>query len=197
MLLVVMSMLAAWTAELQAADAGANPPQWTIEQHTDDPRYAAVVPTATNTNIDAVVLACEEAWGGRILQLQLYLSDDGPLQPRYLQLQPLKAIPHAAIAIDWRIYPVALLFADDYAVLADDLDGPFPALYAQLASAMQTGSLMTLHFDLLDEWPGQAPSFDSEAVVDLQAPGGPEAIAAMRRCADSVRLQAGTLGSHN
>lgn len=190
MLLFVLSLLAAGAAGLQAAYAGANPPQWTIEQDTDDPRYVGVAPTVTNTNIDAVVLACEEVWGSRILQLQLYLNDDGPLQPRYLHLQPLKAVPYAAIAIDQRIYPVALLFADDYAVLADALEGPFPALSRQLADAMQVGSSMTIHFDLLDELPGQAPSLDSEAVVDLQAPGGREAIAVMRRCADSTTLQA-------
>ena len=191
---LVVSLLAAWTAAPHAADAGANPPQWTIDQDADDPRYAVVEPTATNTNIDAVVLACEEAPDRRVLQLQLYLSDDGPLQPRYLQLRPLKAIPHAAVTIDQRIYPVALLFAGDYAVLADAVEGPFPALSAGLADALQAGSQMTLHFDLVDEAPGQVASFDSEAVVDLHAPGGREAIAAMRRCADPPRLQTLTAG---
>lgn len=197
-LFLVMSLLAAWATEPQAVQAGANPPQWAIEGDTDDPRYAAVSPTVTNTNVETVVLACEEAWGSRVLQLQLYLNDNGPLQPRYRRLQPLKSDPHAAITVDQRIYPVALLFADDYAVLADALDGPFPALSDQLTGAMQTGSQMTLHFDLLEERPGQAASFDSEAVVDLKAPGGPEAIAAMRRCADSsTRMQADTPPSLN
>lgn len=197
MLFFVLSLLAAGAADLQAADARASRPQWTIEQHTADPRYGAVAPTVTSTNIDTVVLACEEASGSRILQLQLYLDDDGPLQPRELQLQPLKAVPRAAIAIDQRIYPVALLFADDHAVLADVQEGRFPALSTRLADAMQAGSSMTLHFDLLEEWPGQAPSFDSEAVVDLHAPSGPEAIAAMRRCAESPRLQAAAPRSAN
>jgi hypothetical protein len=52
---------------------------------------------------------------------------------------------------------------------------------------MQVGTQMTLHFDLLDEWPDQPASFDSEAVIDLQALGGREAIAAMRRCVESRR----------
>lgn len=193
MLLSVMSLLAL-AAGPQGAHAEAGPPRWTIEQDTDEPGYAAVAPTVTNTNIDTVVLACEEAGGNRVLQLQLYLSDDGPLQPTYLQLRPLKAMPHAAITIDRDTYPVVLLFADDYALLADVLEGPFPALSDQLVGAMQTGSQMTLHFDLLDEWPNQPASFDSEAVVDLQAPGGREAIAAMRRCVGPpARMHAGAL----
>lgn len=116
-------------------------------------------PAAANVNVDTVVLACEEGWDTR-------------------------AAPQAAITIDRRTWPVALLFADDYVVLADTEHGPFPALSDQLLAAMQAGTQMTLHFDLLDEWPGQPASFDSEAVIDLQAPGGREAIAAMRRCVD-------------
>jgi hypothetical protein len=49
---------------------------------------------------------------------------------------------------------------------------------------------VVLHFDLLEEGPGEPPSLDSEAVVDLQAPGGSEAIAAVRRCAEPPQLQA-------
>ena len=44
----------------RAADVGVAPPQWTIEQGTDQPGYAAIAPTVTRTNIDTVVLACEE-----------------------------------------------------------------------------------------------------------------------------------------
>ena len=45
------------------------------------PSYAAVEPTTTNLNIDAVVLACEQAENSRVLQLQLYLLDDRRLRP--------------------------------------------------------------------------------------------------------------------
>jgi len=180
---LVSLLLATWAGP-QAADLRSDGSGWIIERGTDHPSYAAVEPAVANVNVDTVVLACEETWSSRVLQLQLYLTDDGPLQPTYIQLHPLKADPHAAITIDRRTWPVALLFADDYAVLADTLKGPFPALSDDLVGAMQAGAQMTLHFDLLEEWPGQPASFDSEAVVDLQAPGGREAIAAMRRCAD-------------
>jgi hypothetical protein len=180
---LVSLLLGTWSAP-QAADLLANGSGWLIERGTDQPSYAAVKPAVANVNVDTVVLACEQTWRSPVLQLQLYLTDDGPLQPTYPLLHPLKADPLAAITIDQRTWPVALLFADDYAVLADTLKGPFPALSEELVSAMQAGAQMTLHFDLLEEWPGQPASFDSEAVVDLVAPGGREAIAAMRRCAD-------------
>ena len=130
------------------ADGG---PGWAIEQGTDQPSYAAVEPLATNLNIDTVVLACEEAWGKKILQLQLYLTDDGPMRPKYPTRQPFKNDPRAAISIDRLSFPVAVLFADDYAVLADAQVGAFPSLSEALLEAMQTGSRMTLHFDLLEE----------------------------------------------
>lgn len=159
-------------------------PGWAIEQGTDRPSYAAVEPLATNLNVDTVVLACEEAWGKRILQLQLYLTDDGPMRPKYPMLRPFKNDPRAAISVDRLTFPMAVLFADDYAVLADAREGAFPLLSDALLEAMQTGSRMTLHFDLLEERPGLPAAFDGEAVVDLEAPGGRQAVAAMRRCAN-------------
>lgn len=177
-------LLAGWAGEPQAADREANSPEWTIEQGTNHPSYAAVAPTTTNVNVATVVLACEETLGAQVLQLQLHLTDDGPLEPTYPQLRPLRTAPRAGISIDRRFYPVVLLFADRYVVLADTHQGPFPALSERLVTAMQKGKQMTLHFGLLEEWPEQPSSFDSEAVVDLQAPGGRDAIAAMRRCAD-------------
>ena len=66
-------------AELPGSLAG-----WAVEQGTEEPSYAVVEPVATNLNIDTVVLACEEALGRRVLQLQLYLTDDGPLARRRL-----------------------------------------------------------------------------------------------------------------
>jgi hypothetical protein len=147
-----------------------------------------VEPAATNLNIDAVVLACEEAWGHRVLQLQLYLTDDGPLRPKYFDARPFKDSPRSEISIDGTTFPVALLFADDYVVLADIREGPFPLLSEELLDAMQTGMTMILRFDMLHERPGESQSFDSEAVVDLRAPGGRQAIASMRRCAEDLRV---------
>jgi hypothetical protein len=79
------------------------------------------------------------------------------------------------------MFPVALLFADDYVVMADAQEGAFPLLSDRLMAAMQTGETMILRFNLLEESPGKRASFDGEAVVDLK--GGHQAIAAIRRCA--------------
>jgi hypothetical protein len=156
---------------------------WTTEPGTAEPSYAVVEPRQTNLNIDTVVLACEEAWGSRVLQIELYLTDEGPLRPIYPHTRPLKDDPRAEISIDGQIFPVALLFADDYVVLADAQEGVFPSLSTSLVDAMQRGKTMTLRFDLLSEWSGQ-PTFDGEAIVDLRAPGGPEAITALRHCGE-------------
>jgi len=179
-LLLQTCMIGAIPDAVRSAERG----KWVVEQGTDRPSYAAAAPTSTNLNVDMVVLACEEAWGSRLLQLQLYLTDAGPLQPNYPRLRPFKNEPRATISIDRVAFPAAVLFADDYVVLADAREGAFPLLSDGLMAAMQTGNSMTLHFDLLEEWPGQAASFDGEVVVDLQAPGGREAIATMRKCAN-------------
>jgi hypothetical protein len=169
------------------AAVGSNAPNgWTIESGTAAPSYAVVEPAWTNLNIDAVVLACEAAWGTRVLQLQLYLMDDGPLRPIYPHATMLKDDPRAEIRIDGQVFPAAVLFADDYAVLADAQEGPFPLLSDRLLDALQAGKTMTLRFDLLSELSGP-PTFDGGALVELQAPGGSQAIAAMRRCAEADR----------
>jgi hypothetical protein len=156
---------------------------WILERDTAEPSYAAVGPMRSNVNIDTVVLACEQGWDDRLLQLQLYLSDEGVLRPLYSHSQPLNDDPRAEISIDGKVFSVALLFSDDHVVLADAQSGPFPLVSDALLDAMQAGRTMTLRFDLLAEW--TRPSmFDSEAVVDLKAPGGREAIAAVRRCAE-------------
>lgn len=181
---VLSFMLAA--AGLIATDLRADPAAgrhgWTIERGTDRPSYAAVEPVATNLNIDMVVLACEETPNNRVLQLQVYLTDEGPLRPKSPTHQSFKISPRAAVSIDRQTFPVALLFADDYAVLADAQEGAFPLLSDALLEAMQRGSRMTLRFDLLEEGPSRAPAFDGEAIVDLEAPQGREAVATMRRC---------------
>ena len=184
---VAMDALAAGTE----ASAG-----WMIEQGTADPSYAAVEPVTTSVNIDTVVLACEQAWTGRVLQLQLYLVEDDVLQPAYPHSQALRDDPRAVITIDRKAFPVSLLFADDYVVLADAQKGPVAALSDRLIDALQGGASMTLQFHLLVDSADRPAAFDGEAVVDLLAPGGREAIAAMRRCAgagDPNRLAAASV----
>jgi hypothetical protein len=181
-------LLAACLATAAAqAEPGSKPAGWEVEQGVDIPSYAVVEPTSTNLNIDTIVLACEEAGHDRILQLQLYLTDEGPLLPKGPSAGPPKDDPRAEMLIDGHVFPVSLLFADTYVVLADAQDGPFPMLSDRLVAALQAGKTMTLRFDLLAEPPSQPARFDGEAVVDLQGGGGPQAIAAVRRCASQTR----------
>ena len=156
---------------------------WELEQDVEPPSYAVIEPESTNLNIDSVVLACEEAGDARVLQLQIYLSTEGPLLPKGVAPQRLKDDPRAEIAIDGHVFPVELLFADDYAVLADETEQMFPALSERLLDAMATGRIMVLRFDLLAERAGQPAAFDGEAVIALQAGAGGAAVSAVRRCA--------------
>lgn len=158
-------------------------PGWSLEAGTNTPTFASISPKSNNTTLETVVLSCEETPHSRVLQLQLFTISGGPLEPAYMQLHRLKSSPGVTITIDRRVFPVMLLSADGYAVVADTLDGLYPALSGRLLEAMETGATMTLHFDLLEEWPGDPPYFDTEAVVELQAAGAPEAIRALRRCA--------------
>jgi hypothetical protein len=177
--------LAAMLACLGAVPALAD---WTLERDVDPPGYAVVEPESSNLNIDSVVLACEETGDARVLQLQIYLSTDGPLLPKEAAPQQLKGDPRAEIAIDGRVFPVSLLFADNYAVLADETEHMFPRLSESLLDAMATGSIMVLRFDLLAERAGQPAAFDGEAVVALRDGEGGAAVAAVRRCATTVSV---------
>ncbi|MFZ5780003.1 MAG: hypothetical protein ACOY4R_07315 [Pseudomonadota bacterium] len=179
-------LVAAFAAVLCSSDSafagrGDDWSGWRVEEGVDVPSYAAVIPDQTNLNIDAVVLGCERIDDGPVLQLQVYLKDDGPLRPDGADVSLLKSAARTEIAVDDQIFPVSLLFAGDYAVLADASDGPFPKLSGRLIQAMQIGGTMALRFDLLSEAAGQPPAFDGEALVDLRS--GHQAIGAMRRCA--------------
>jgi hypothetical protein len=72
--------------------------------------------------------------------------------------------------------PVALLFADDYVVLADAQEGPFPLLSDRLMAAMQSAQTMILRLDLLDERPASElcspakPSWTSKAAAKPSPP---------------------------
>jgi hypothetical protein len=153
---------------------------WISEPGVDPPSYAVTEPTAGNLNVDTVLLLCTELGRQRSLELDLYLTDDGPLLPQGAAPRDLKDDPRVEIAIDGGTFPARLMFADDYVVVADSQIGQLPSLSNRLLDAMERGERMTLRFDLLAEPTGPA-RFDSEIVVDLVA--GRSAIAGVRRCA--------------
>jgi hypothetical protein len=159
---------------------------WTLEQGVDVPSYAVIEPRSRNLNLDVVVLACEQADDRRIPQIQLYLTNDGPLMPDGVAVGWTKRDPRAEIVIDDHVFPVGLLFAEDHVVLSDETQALFPRVSERLLDAIEQGTTMRLRFDLVAEPPGTPAAFDGEAVVDLQ--GGPagtrgKAVAAVRRCA--------------
>lgn len=183
----LLVLLACCTASGAFADvAGGKLQGWQLEQGVDNPSYAWIEPTRTNLNIDTVVLVCEGTNDNRVLQLQLYLAGEGPLRPKGAGRKQLKAEPRAEILIDGRRFGADILFADEYAVLADGQQGLFPTLSDAVLDAMQTGKTMVLRFDLIAERPGRAATFDSEAVIDLQSGIGATAISTVRRCAGRV-----------
>jgi hypothetical protein len=178
--LPVVVRLAAMLGFLGAIPALAH---WKLERDVEPPSYAVIEPESSDLNIDSVVLACEETGDARVLQLQIYLSTEGPLLLKAATPQQLKDDPRAEIVIDGRVFPVGLLFADTYAVLADETDQMFPRLSEHLIDAMTTGRSMVLRFDLLAERAGQPASFDGEAVIALQSGSGVATVSAVRRCA--------------
>ena len=166
----------------QAVAAG-----WDLEQGVPSPSYAATEPERTDLNVDIVALTCEAGPKRRGLQLRLYLSSLGPLAPK--GVVALKDDPRVELAIDGVSRPGDLMFADDFVLVADAADGRMPLLSDSLLDALQTGRRLELRFDLVSEPAGQAPSFDSTVVVDLQAGPGGAAVAAVRRCAGEPAQQ--------
>lgn len=162
---------------------------WQLERGVDAPSYAVIEPQSTDLNIDSVVLVCVEAGDSRVLQLQIFLSTEGPLLPKGVLPRQLKDDPRAEIAIDGRIFAVGILFADDYAVLADEADRMYPQLSEGLLDAMETGSTIVLRFDLVAEPAGRPAAFDGEAVIALLGGEG-KAVSAVRRCATPARVAA-------
>ena len=157
---LVSAFLATTTAHAQLGNATAE--RWRTEQGVDLPGYAVVEPTATSLNIDTVVLACEQTGKSTVLQLQLYLSDDGPLRPLGTSAAELADDPRASISIDAEDYPVTIMFAGDHVLLADDVEGLFPRLSDRLIEAMQAGRTMILQFALL------VPDLNRRAIVRRQ-----------------------------
>jgi hypothetical protein len=181
--------MAVWLLAMLAG-VGAAPAfaAWKLERDVEPPSYAVIEPERSDLNIDSVVLTCAAAGNATVLQLQIYLSTEGPLSPKGAPQQQLKDNPRAEIAIDGRVFPVGIFFANDYAVLADETEQRFPALSASLLDAMATGSVMVLRFDLLAERAGQPAAFDGEAVIALPAASGGVAVSAVRRCATPVSV---------
>jgi hypothetical protein len=171
-------------AGAQAADRDAARGAWKVEQGTSQPHYAVAQATRTTLNVEEVVLACTAGDDGQLLQIQLLLSDEGALDAVYPHTAGMKDDPKAVVSVDGRDFPASLLFADDHVVVADSQDGPYPMLSKPLADALQSGKTMAVKVDLLQK-PAGAPTIDGETVVNLKAPGGPEAIAAVRHCADA------------
>ena len=177
--------LLAMLAGVSAAPAFA---AWKLERDVEPPSYAVIEPERSNLNIDSVVLTCAAAGNATVLQLQIYLSTEGPLSLKDAAPGPLKDDPRAEIAIDGRVFPVGIFFADDYAVLADQTEQRSPALSEALLDAMATGSVMVLRFDLLAERAGQPAAFDGEAVIVLQPDSGGAAVTAVRHCVTPISV---------
>lgn len=169
-MLALLTSLIATTAMDQQAGG------WRLEPGVDPPGYAVAVPQAATVNVDTVVLMCEPAGGGRVLQLQLYLTDEGPLLPRAATEGAIKDEPRAEIVIDGRSFATEILFAEDHAVLADAEREMVPALSPALLDAMAGGGRMTLRFDLIGD-----AAIDGTVTIDLAA--GRNAIESVRRCA--------------
>jgi hypothetical protein len=174
----------ALSAVLAGTGAAAPVGGWRLEEGVSAPSYAVAEPTTSNLNIDVVVLVCEEAGAERGLQLQVYLSTRGPLLPNGASPHRLKETARAEIAIDGRVFPTDILFADDRVILADARHQQAAVLSKRLVEAMQVGRTMLLRFDLMSERPGVAGEFDGEAAIDLRAGLGGKAVAAVRRCAE-------------
>jgi hypothetical protein len=169
---------------------------WQVEPGVPIPSYAVIDPTSTNLNVDSIVLVCEQATHRRILQLQMYLSTEGPLSPNGIAPRQLKNDPRVEVLIDGRVFPIQVMFSDEYALLADDEEERFPLLSERLLDAMQTGEKMVLRFDLVSESAGQSARFDGEVVIDLKAGIGGAAVSAVRRCAEEGAIySAGASGA--
>ena len=178
-LCVVAGQSLAGTAVAQSAIPG-----WVPEKDVDAPSYAVVEPARTDVNIDSIVLSCEHGPQRTGLQLRLYLTEAGPLAPQRVGARAgaLKDDPALELAIDGVSHAVRLAFAGDSIVVADTADGITPMLSETLVGALQRGRRLELRFHLLQRAPGQAPSVDGTAVVELQAGRGGAAVAAVRRC---------------
>jgi hypothetical protein len=164
----------------------------TLEREVDRPNYAVIDPVRTNLSLDGIVLVCEQGEANRILQLKLYTRRGTSLVPRAGGTRRAKLQPRAEIAIDDRVISAEILFADDYAILADGLpvdadrhDEVTPRLSKPLLDAMADGRTMVLRLDLVAEKPGQKATYDGEVVIDLRSAQS-DVSAVIRQCSEPV-----------
>ncbi|MBV8191644.1 MAG: hypothetical protein JO339_30705 [Alphaproteobacteria bacterium] len=156
---------------------------WELEEIARQPSFAAAIPSRTNLDIEAVVLACERGDGEGVLQLQLHPTGSGPAS-RSIGPPVWSYGRRAKIEIDERLFPADVLFADDYAVVANETSGRFPTLSDPLLDAMATGRTLILRLSVEVETISRDRAVDGYAKVDLQAGYGRRAIAELRRCAN-------------
>jgi hypothetical protein len=155
---------------------------WELPETPGQPAFATAIPSETNLNIETVVLACERADDGGVLQLQLH-PPESDVSLRAIGPPVWSYGRRAEIRIDERSFAASVLFADDYVVLADETRGRFPMLSERLLDAMATGRTMVLHVSVdMDAISGDR-GVDGYATVDLRAGQGSRAVAALRRCA--------------
>ena len=152
---------------------------WELEQEVDDPSYASIEPTKSNLNIDVLVLTCAVTRTSSLLQLELYLTTEGPLLPEGIEPGQLRPDPRVAITIDGQTFLTTMFFADDHILIANEVADTAPSISEALIDAMQNGKEMTIRFDLVFK-PSRRSIFDGEAVFDLQANKG-GAVASVRR----------------
>jgi hypothetical protein len=150
---------------------------WELQETPGQP--ATAIPSRTNLNIECVVLASERADDSEVLQLQLYPTA-GNVSIRAFGPPVWSYGRRAEIRIDERVFPVDVLFADDYVVVANETRGRFPMLSESLLDAMATGQTMDLRLSVDMETISRDRGVDGYATVDLRAGQGSRAVARLR-----------------
>ncbi len=193
--LLALALFLAMTPPVSSASPSSK--GWELEREVEEPGYASIEPTKSNLNIDALVLTCAVTRTTSFLQLELYLSNEGPLLPGGAEPGQLRPDPRVEIAIDGQTLPVTMFFADDHLLVADAVTENVPSLSELLVDAIQNGRSMAIRFDLVSKAPRQS-AFDGEAAFDLLANKGGGAVASVRRYClvpDTRRLPIGHLHS--
>jgi hypothetical protein len=164
---------------------------WELQDTAAQPAFATAIPSRTNLNIESVVLACEQADDGNVLQLQLYPTGDD-VSLRAIGPPVWSYGRRAEIRIDDKLFLADVLFADDHVVIADATRGRFPMLSSARLDAKASGRTMSLRLGVDIETVAKRGSAEGYATVDLQAGQGSRAVAALRRCAGPVPAVTGS-----
>lgn len=176
--LLILALFLAMASQTNGASPSSK--GWELEQKVDDPSYASIEPTKSNLNIDVLVLTCAVTRTSSLLQLELYLSTEGPLLPEGVEPGQLTSDPRVVIAIDGQTFLATMFFADDHILIANEAADSIPSISEALIDAIQNGEEMTILFDLVSK-PSRQSVFDGKAVFDLQANKGGGAVASVRR----------------